>query len=315
MPFKKDTTFVSAASYMSYQFVCRLSLSCLLLGCIVSLMACKPPASPRPGRADAVERYELKGKVVAVDAAKKRVTIAHDAIPDYMDAMTMPFAIRDEEMLGALSPGDTVTGVLIVENNVSWISVQSIVKSPEPIPGATPGLEVKKGDEAPDIELINQDGKKTNLYAKRGKFLLLTFIYTRCPLPDFCILMSENFGQISKVVASRPDLRKNVHLLSLSLDPAYDKPEVLQAYGKNYMSRFTKTDFTLWEFATGNDADIRRLAGFFGLTYMQENNQIVHSLRAVFIDREGKVAEVFKDNEWKPEDAIKMLEKLTGLSN
>ena len=297
---------------MSYQFIRRLLPACLLLGCIFSHLACKPPASPRPGRTDAAERYELKGKVVAVDVAKKRVTITHDAIPNYMDSMTMPFAIRDEEMLAALSPGDTVTGVLVVENNVSWISVQSIVKSPEPIPGATPGLEVKKGDEVPDIELINQDGKKTNLRAKRGKFLLLTFIYTRCPLPDFCILMSENFGQISKVIAGRPDLRKNVRLLSLSLDPAYDKPEVLQAYGKNYMSRFTKTDFTLWEFATGNDADIRRLAGFFGLTYMQENNQIVHSLRTVFIDREGKVAQVLADNEWTPAEAIKVLETLTA---
>ena len=182
----------------------------------------------------------------------------------------------------------------------------------EPIPGATPAPEVKAGDEVPNVELTNQDGKKITLRQYRGKIVLLTFIYTRCPLPDYCILMSENFGEISKVVAARPKLKSKVHLLSVSFDPDFDTPEVLKTYGKNYMGRFTPVDFKLWEFASGNAADIKNFASFFGLAYFPQNNQINHSLRTIFIDPRGKVAQVFSGNEWKPAEAVALLEKIAG---
>jgi protein SCO1/2 len=281
----------------------------LLLVFIVALAACKPSGGAQPGGHEAVKRYELKGKVVEVNVPKKRVTVAHEEIPNYMESMTMPFAIRDNEMLNALAPGDVITGLLIVENNQSWIEVHSIVKQPEPIPGASAAPQVRPGDEVPNVELLNQDSNPITIRQFRGKLLMLTFIYTRCPLPDYCILMSENFGAVSKELANKPELKKQVRLLSVSLDPAFDKPPVLKSYGTNYMSRFTKTDFNLWSFATGNEADIRHFAGFFGLTYRSENNQIVHSLRTALIDKEGKVLEVFDDNEWKPQDAMNLIEK------
>ena len=277
------------------------------------LIACRPNATPAPRTSATAQRYDLKGKVISVDKPQKRVMLEHEEIPGYMDAMTMPFAIRDGEMLGALGPGDVVTGKLAVENNVSWIEVQSIVKPSEPIPGATPAPEVKAGDEVPNVELTNQDGKKITLRQYRGKIVLLTFIYTRCPLPDYCILMSENFGEISKVVAARPKLKSKVHLLSVSFDSDFDKPEVLKTYGKNYMSRFTPVDFKLWEFASGNPADIKNFTSFFGLAYFPQNNQINHSLRTIFIDPQGKVAQVFSGNEWKPTEAIAVLEQIAGL--
>lgn len=275
-------------------------------------LACHRAPNSAPGAADAARRYDLEGKVIAVDKAKKRVTLEHKAIPGYMEAMTMPFAIRDEEMLGILAPGDQVVGKLVVENNLSWIEVQAVTKPSEPIPGATPAPEAQPGDEAPNVGLTNQDGQKINLRQYRGKNVLLTFIYTRCPLPDFCILMSENFGQISREIAARPDLKSRTHLLSISIDPAFDKPEVLKTYGQNYMGRFTKVDFKLWEFATGDPAEIRRFADFWGLTYQPDGNQIVHSLRTVFIDAQGKVVQVFSGNEWKPAEALAVVERMSG---
>jgi protein SCO1/2 len=287
----------------------------IFLACVFGLSSCRPATNSPAGNPDAAQRYDIKGVVKSVDAAKKRVTLAHEEIPNYMDAMTMPFAVRDEEMLAALAPGDTVTGALAVENNVSWLEIRAITKTPEPIPGASPApSQAQAGDAVPDIELINQDGQKRKLSQMRGKNLALTFIYTRCPLPDYCILMSENFGQMSKEIARRPELRQKTRLLSVSLDPEFDKPSVLKTYGQAYMSRFTKTDFGLWEFATGKDEEIRKLAGFFGLTYMKENNQIVHSLRAAFIDADGKIRQVFEGNEWKPEEAVKLLEQMAGVA-
>jgi protein SCO1/2 len=285
------------------------ALCCLLLTGVLWFSGCRPASAPRA--ADAAREYELRGKVVAVDVAKKRVTIDHEAMPGYMEAMTMPFAIRDDEMLGILAPGDTVTGKLLVEQNISWIVVQSVSKPSEPIPGATPYPQAKAGDEVPDVALVNQDGKKINLRQYRGQIVLLTFIYTRCPLPDFCILMSENFGQVSKVIAGNPALKGKVRLLSISIDPEYDQPATLKTYGQNYMSRFTRTDFNLWAFATGEPEAIRKFAGFWGLTYQKDGTQIAHSLRTAFIDAQGKIIQVF-DDKWQPQEAVMVLEKAVG---
>lgn len=271
--------------------------------------ACRPTANNGPGASDAAQRYPLKGKVVSVDKSKKRAMIDHEPIPNYMEAMTMAFAIRDAEMLNNMGAGDVVTGDLVVENNVSWLEIKSLVKPSEPIPGATPMPEAKAGDEVPDVQLFNQDGKKFNLKDLRGQTVLLTFIYTRCPLPDYCILMSEHFGQISKELAQKPALKGKVRLLSISLDPAFDRPEVLKTYGQNYMSRFTKTDFNLWTFAVADEAALKPFAGFFGLTYRPENNQIIHSLRTIAIDPQGKIIRIFAGNEWQPTDALAVVAK------
>jgi protein SCO1/2 len=283
----------------------RTLVSVLLLFVIFALAGCQTGRQAT----DAAKRYELTGRVVAVDVAKRRATVAHDEIPGYMDAMTMPLAVKDTEMLQALTPGDKISGFLVVENNVSWLEILSVAKAPEPIPGATPGPEAKPGDDAPDVKLVNQDGHTVRLSQYRGQTVLLTFIYTRCPLPDYCILMSENFGQVSKAIAARPDLRGKVRLLSISFDPEFDRPATLKTYGQTYMSRFTKTDFNLWTFATGEADEIRRFAGFFGLVYRQEDKQIVHSLRTIAVNPQGKVEQVFSGNEWKPEDAVAVLER------
>ena len=161
--------------------------------------------------------------------------------------------------------------------------------------------------------MTNQDGKQTSLKELRGeRALLFSFIYTRCPLPDYCILMSENFGELSKQIAADAPLKSRAKLLSLSIDPARDTPEVLRQYGSNYMQRFTKLDFNLWTFAVAAPEDIKQFAARFGLSFFNENNQIIHSLRTVLVKPDGTIAKIYTGNEWKPAEVLADLKKVNA---
>ena len=137
----------------------------------------------------------------------------------------------------------------------------------------------------------------------KGRALLVTFVYTRCPMPDQCPLLSANFAQVNGVLANDPDLRKKAHLLSVTLDPEYDKPEVLRSYGAAYAGG----KFDDWDFATGDPEEVRRLAEFFGLMYRRENGQLIHSLRTGVVTPDGRLYKIYRGNEWKPDEVLRDL--------
>lgn len=284
---------------------------------LVSLFLAAASFSCRePGASPNAKRYDLKGKVVAVDKTEHRVTIDHGEIPGYMDAMTMPFAIRKNDYwaLDILKPGDMVTATLVVDNGLSWI--ENIVITQESAGDAsaaeTTGVprEAQPGDALPSFSLINQDGKAIRLEQYRGRVLLLTFIYTRCPLPDYCPLMSNNFAAIDKELKKNPALYDKTHLLSVSFDTEYDTPKVLKSYGSAYTENYTSETFSHWEFATGTPDEVREIAQFFGLRYYNESNQIVHGLRTAVIAPDGKVYKVYRSNDWKPEEILRDVQAL-----
>jgi protein SCO1/2 len=157
------------------------------------------------------------------------------------------------------------------------------------------------GDEVPDFSLVNQSGKRIHLHQFRGKPLLLTFIYTRCPFPDFCLRMSSNFSQVLKQLQSDPKTFDRTQLLSISIDPETDRPEVLRAYGEQYIAQVDPS-FAHWQFASGTPAQVRQAADYFGLTYNRKDNQIVHGLRTVLIGEDGRVVNVYGGNTWKPQE-------------
>jgi protein SCO1/2 len=262
------------------------------------------------------KRYDLKGKVVSVNKAEKRVTVMHEEIPEYMDAMTMPFAVRKNDywVLDVLKPGDKVSAALVVDNGLSWI--ENIVITQESATAAGPSdksdapPEAEAGDVLPNFSLINQDGKQIRMSQYKGRALILTFIYTRCPLPDYCPLMSNNFAAIERELKKNQSLYDRTHLLSISFDTAYDTPKVLKSYGGAYTENYSSEKFTHWEFATGTPEEIRDIAGFFGLRYYKESNQIVHGLRTAIITPDGKVYKVYRGNEWKPEEALRDIQAL-----
>ena len=230
--------------------------------------------------AGAERRFELKGRVVAVDLTNGKLEVDHEEIPGYMPAMQMAFPLADADVLKSIESGDEIQATLVVDDLGYRLEQPIITKA---LPGgaaasqAASAAEPKPGVEVPDFKLVNQDGKPTKLRQPAGRAVLLTFIYTRCPLPDYCPLISGNFAEINRALEKDPALNDRTHLLSVTLDPAYDTPKVLRSYGGGTEKYGTET-FKHWEFATGEPEEIKRLATYFGLSYMARKTRF-HSLR------------------------------------
>jgi protein SCO1/2 len=253
----------------------------------------------------------LKGEVVAIDTIKMRVTISHQEIPNYMMAMTMPFKVKDPALLRVAQVGDSVQGTLAVTHTESWLETLTVIGNSTP-PNTLTADDVefrrlfKVGEPLPDFSFTNQDGKRVKFSDFRGKVLVFTLIYTRCPLPDFCIRMSDYFSRIQKALNNNPALAGRWHLMSISFDPKNDTPAVLKRYGRNYGA-----DFSTWDFVVDKISTIRQLGDGLDLTfYDDEGGLIAHNLRTVLIDRQGKLVQVIKDNEWKPDDVAKRIREL-----
>lgn len=278
----------------------------LLLIALIALSGCRRDTSN-------ARRYELKGKVLTVEKDKHRVTVSHEEIKDFMDAMTMPFTVRDDWVFDQADPGDQITATLVVDETESWLENVVIIKSnAEPgVQGSPGGVGANPGDEVPDFALVNQDNQPIRTAQYKGKTLLLTFIYTRCPIPDYCTLMSNNFSSVDRELQKQPQLYEKTRLLSISIDPDYDTPAVLRSYGASHTGRFGDETFFHWAFATGTKEQVKEVAQFFGLQYYPDKDQILHGLRTAIIAPDGKVYKVYRGNEWRPEEVLKDIEKVS----
>jgi protein SCO1 len=281
-------------SVRSGAFAYGRGLSVLVL--LLSLTACSNAPAPK--------RYPLEGRVVAVDPAARQLTIAHEDIPGLMKGMTMPFTVSKSSnwIFQSIAPGDHIRATLVLSDHAELQDISFTRLSDKETDGTSALHIPQPGDEVPDFTLVNQSGKTIHLHQFRGKPLLLTFIYTRCPFPDYCIRMSNNFGQVMQQLQKDPKAFNEAQLLSISIDPENDKPAVLRSYGEHYVGRVDPI-FSHWEFASGSPEQVRQAADFFGLAYNQKDGQIVHGLRTVLISKDGKVAKIYSGNDWKP-DAV-----------
>jgi protein SCO1 len=286
------------------------SLVLILLVCAVS--ACREEVS-----ADAT-RHAINGKVLKVEARTRTVTLAHDAIPGFMDAMTMDFKVREAwpfSEAGALAAGDTLRGTLVIDGSRSWIEEVTVAKASGTDAATAPRgswVPADRGTPIPDVPLIDQDGRALRFDRFRGHPVLMAFSYSRCPLPDYCPLTMSNFAKIEKATAEDPAL-KGVRLLTVTIDPEHDTPDVLRAYGLKYATGDGgRQPFARWTLATGAPADVKKLAGFFGLDYFQEARLIAHSLRTAIVDPAGRVYRVFEGNEWQVDEVMSGLRELAA---
>jgi protein SCO1 len=276
------------------------------------LFGCAKVEDSRPSAT--AKRYPLKGKVVSVDKDKKKAAIAHENIEGFMGAMTMDFPIRADWAWDQLSPGVEINADLVVDNvgkDPYWLENLTVISGASL--GAPPVNEnfAQPGQEVPKVQLVNQDGKKISFEDFRGKALAVTFIYARCPLPDYCIRMSTNFSDIANQVKENPKLKDSVRLLSISFDPENDTPEKLRSYGIGYFGKDNKPDFQVWQLAVGSDSEVRKVADYFGLRYEVDPNDratINHSLRTAVIGPEGKLRKILSGNEWTPQELLSELE-------
>jgi protein SCO1/2 len=252
------------------------------------------------------KRYELEGRVVAVDSAGRILTVAHEDIAGLMPGMTMPFLVGQNEdwIFGKIAPGDYVHATLVMTDHAELQNI-SFTKGSDTEADGTSNLHMPvPGDRVPDFRFNNQSGKTVRLSDFAGKPLLLTFIYTRCPVPDFCLLMSNNFSEILRQLQEVPSAFGQAQMLSISIDPSYDTPKVLHEYGRRYVGS-VDPKFEHWQFVSGAPEEVRKAADFFGLSYDQKQGQIVHTLRTVLIGADSRVAKVYQGNQWKPADVAR----------
>lgn len=255
--------------------------------------------------------FEVKGQIRSLEADGKTVHIAHEDIPGFMPAMEMPFIVKNPSVLRGLGSGDVVKFQLVVTKDDSWIA--RIEKLPDTSAVVAPGRtftegtypvavsqQVDVGQTMPDFGLIDQNGHPFRLQELRGKAVVLTFIYTRCPLPNYCPLMSRNFASLQERFAK--DFPGKVQLLSISFDPRFDTPAAL----KQYAAAFQKDDKS-WTFATGSQQQIDFVTGLFGLIQEPSNGFINHDLRTALIGPDGKLVHVWRSNVWTPYEVQRLV--------
>jgi protein SCO1 len=241
-----------------------------------------------------------------VDSGSRDITVAHEDIPGLMPGMTMPFQVAHGEdwIFGKIGPGDHIHATLVISDHAELQDI-SFTKTSDAESDGTSKLRIPQpGDTVPDFTFVNQSGKTVRLSQLRGKPLLLTFIYTRCPVPDYCLLMSNNFSEVLRELQAKPTTFAASQLLSISIDPRYDRPAVLREYGKRYVGS-VDANFQHWQFVTGLPQEIRDAADFFGLSYNQNEGQIVHTLRTVLVGSDGKIVKVYSGNQWKPSEVVR----------
>ncbi len=270
-----------------------LSTSC------TSGTAAHEPTGGQPGH------YQITGTVLGQRNAST-ITLAHDAIEHYMPAMAMDFR---GDALPPLRTGDRIRATLVVTGETSRLADVVVVDSGSTRPAgeAVPAQPTRLGGIVPDVTLVNQSGKTIRLQDFRGRVLIVTFIYTRCPLPDFCPRLMRNVQELRRTLTSRAELLGRIHTLTVSIDPQFDTPPVLRAYANAVLG--SNQTFDWIDFATGEPAQIANLATSLGLRYEPANGQIVHTMMTAIIGADGRLVKQFPEMTWDLTAAMAVLQR------
>jgi protein SCO1 len=263
----------------------------------------------------ATKRYPFTGRIISINAQAQSAIIDGDLVQGFMEPMVMTYRIKPASVLAQLSPGDSISAEVVVvehdprdENADSdyWLENLKVTAHASQPPAAGPkAFHVPSaGEPVPDFTFTNQDGKHISLHQFRGKVLMVTFIYTRCPFPDFCPRMSSNFAEIYKQLGSDSSWA-DTQLLSVSFDPEHDRPKVLRDYGFSVAHTHNAALFRHWEFAAPKADDLPRLADFFALTVKPEGGMITHNLSTALIGPDGKIVKWYHGGDWQVSDLIK----------
>lgn len=288
----------------------------MLLILCASLAGCKRSTEQLPSNTTV---FALKGTVLAVDEPANEVTLQHDAVPGFMGAMTMPYHLEDARIAHELHRGDVIRARLLVDKTGDGDYRNARLDEIAVLAEARPSFKPESsyhvpaaGDPVPDFHFINQDARAIRLSQFHGKALLITFIYTRCPLNDFCPKMSRNFAAIEGALSEDPALLDRTQLLSISFDPAFDKPAVLRAYGASYTGG---TGFAHWQFAIPATDSLPAVEHFFNMGVTSGNDgSLTHSLSTVLIGADGKIAAWYPGSEWDAKEVLAQIKSVAGTS-
>ncbi|MGF7180283.1 SCO family protein [Tunturiibacter psychrotolerans] len=286
-----------------------------LLAFLIFLPGCRQSAPPTVSKqASAAQTFTIRGRVVSTDAT--HVTLDGEDVPGFMEAMTMDYKLADPSVVSELHPGDRITAKVLankVGDNYGDVRLDDIVVIAQARPDYKPPVSYHvptAGDVVPDFKLLNQSDRTIHLNQFKGKIVLMTFIYTRCQLADFCPRMSRNFADIDKALAADPALYKQTHLISVSFDPTYDTPKVLRSYGGAYTGNYTNERFLHWDFAAPTEKELPAMTQFFNVGVTPgDSKSLTHSLSTVLIDKDGKIIDWYPTSEWKPEEILAAIKK------
>jgi protein SCO1/2 len=263
-----------------------------------------------PARMRAAQSYPVTGIILKVDQPHRTIVASINAIPGYMEAMVMPFSVREPQALSGLQPGAFVDFTLVVEKDDSYVldirlhHFQSLEQEAlrarrlqlieEQDQGIARTNDLSPGQLVPDFTLIDQTGRRVTLSEFRGRIVALTFFYTTCPLPNYCLRLSNNFARLQKRFAGR--LGKDLELLSITFDPVNDQPDVLARYASTW-----KVDPSSWHFLTGPPPAVKAVCREFGVSFWSSDGTFTHALRTAVIDRQGRLAANLEGNEFSAE--------------
>jgi protein SCO1/2 len=284
-------------------------LAAIVVATLTAGAGCRQPAETR--------HHPISGQVVAVDASRAEIVLRHDEIPGFMPAMTMPFKVDDESLLRGRVPGDLVRGTLVVRETSAHLAELTKVGfrplEPEARAGEARDSTLRAGALVPDATLTDQSARRRRLSEWRGRVAALTFIFTRCPLPEFCPAMDRRFREVQARVKADAALRDHVVLLSISFDPDFDTPVVLSAHAARLGA-----DPSVWLFLTGAKRDVEDLGRSFGLEVIREDDGVAgltHNLRTVVIDPAGRLVSIRHGADWTAEQLLADMKGAPGLAS
>jgi protein SCO1 len=252
--------------------------------------------------------YQVRGIVRGFAPDRSTMSIEHEDIPGFMPSMTMPFSVKDQTDIAEVKIGDGISfRMTVTEKDLFLDEVKKIaaseVRVTEPTPAAsvssTASARLREGDIVPSFTLTDQNGARVTSDTFRGQPFVLTFIFTRCPVPTFCPRISNNFSGLQETIKSDPVLTGKARLLSITLDPKFDTPEILKGYAQQQ-----KAEPQIWTFATGEPAEIDKLTQSFAVFVLPEGGTISHGLATALIALDGRVVEIWRGNAWKPSEVI-----------
>jgi protein SCO1/2 len=254
--------------------------------------------------ASCAKHYRVEGLIVQVDPAQRTILVSHRPIDHYMPPMTMPFHVAAREDLTTLAPGARVSFDLRVGKQASLArNLKPRVTRLEGtdgkvIPVAQPANKLAVGAAVPDFTLTDQARRATTLSQFRGRVVVIDFIYTRCPLPDVCPRLSANFAHLAKRLRG-----SGIELISITIDPTWDGPEVLTEYAHRWQA-----DGETWRFLTGPVGQIGAVAGLFGLIYWPEEGSITHTVATAIVSRDGRLAALIEGSSYRPDQLLALVQ-------
>ena len=281
----------------------RLILSFVFL--LVVMAGCKQDSQPNAAaETPTFKTFDVQGILRDLSPDHRTATIQHHSIPGFMPAMTMPFNVKEPWEFDGIEIGSDITFKLVMSTNDHWIQdIHFLALRIENIPSSAflprnNVPELKHGDLLPDYEFTAENGSKIHFSDFRGRAVAFTFFFTSCPLPDYCPRMSRNFFETRNLMLAMTNAPSNWQLLSISLDPGLDTPEILTSYGNVYRGM----DTNRWLFAVASTNTLAGIAPRLNLMVMRNSMGVTHNLRTVVIDPQGRIFREFDGNQWTPKE-------------